>query len=89
MDYCYKIFLDRLEYDQEYARSKYDDWCKIVYDMFCSKYPVFVLAPDAFKEPHNKIIDFFEFIDGNGFEVDYRAGTPMRVEVRKKSTLTF
>lgn len=64
-------FIDRLQYDKEYAFDKcLDDecWMRLVASLpdrpgFVEKFSVFT--------PDEQLVEFYRFIDGNGFRLEW------------------
>lgn len=79
----YTDFLRVLKYDQHIALSNYTFWKKMVYDIYITQSPEFIVSPFA----QDYIYEFFEFIDGNGFIVERKqnAGEPLHLIVKSEN----
>ena len=66
-EFCYDEFLDQIQYDREYARRRYPDWIMWVRELYKNERWEFAIMPLYMD---NTLIDFLEFIDGNGFYVE-------------------
>ena len=79
----YSDFLQALKYDKRIALDNYTFWKKMVYDIYTTRSPEFVVSPFA----QDYIYEFFEFIDGNGFIVERKqnAGEPLHLIVKSEN----
>jgi len=78
----YMDFLHALKYDCHIALNRYPFWREMVYNIYTTKSPEFIVSPFA----QDYIYEFFEFIDGNGFIVERKqnADEPLHLIVKRE-----
>ena len=78
----YTKFLRQLQYDQDYAAKRLQLWGGLIESLYNSYSKEFIINRDA----PDYIFEFFEFIDGNGFTIEYQGKGEKHIQIAVTET---